>query len=78
MLTLQQLIDQLTYLKSLGSVGGSAPVIVEGWDDEGEFVQASVASVTTEARCEDDDEDQAVYINLTGDLEAPSGCKAGE
>ena len=41
-----------------------SPVIVEGYDEGDELMQRSIGSVTTEARCEADDEHQAIYLNL--------------
>lgn len=69
-MTLQELIDELTKIRDRDPcVGRSSPVIVEGWNEDGDLVQGSIESVSTEARCEDDDEFQAVYINLSDDTE---------
>lgn len=61
---LGELILSLERLRDGGLVSNESPVIVEGWNEEGDFVQGSIESTSTEARCEDDDEEQAVYINL--------------
>lgn len=63
-MNLRQLIEKLERLRTGGSAGNESPVIIEGYDDDGGLIQRSVESVTTEARCEGDDEIQAVYINL--------------
>ncbi len=64
-MTLGQLIEALVRLRDRDPcVGESSPVLVEGYNEDDEHLQGSIESVTTEARCEDDDEFQAIYINI--------------
>lgn len=62
-MTLGELYARLDSLMRDGARPDS-PVIVEGYCEDDDFVQSSIGSVTTERRCEDDDEHQAIYINL--------------
>lgn len=68
-MTLAKLIEQLLLLANDPMIGGDSPVIVEGWNHDGEYLQGVIASVSTEARCEDDDENQAVYLNLASEVD---------
>lgn len=61
---LRELRTALTRILDDAAVDGDSPVIVEGYTEDGDLMQGSVESVTTEARCEGDDDHQAVYINL--------------
>jgi hypothetical protein len=60
---LGELIRQLEATKEAGATDES-PIIFEGHDEDDNFIQAFIESVTTERRCEDDDEPQGVYLNL--------------
>ena len=69
-MTLGNLIDALIRLRDRDPmVGESSPVIVEGWNEDGDHLQGTIASVSTEARCEDDDEFQAIYLNLQSEVD---------
>jgi len=63
-MTLEALMKRLIELRNTPGVTGSSPVFVEGYGQDDDFIQRAIASVTTEARCEPDDEPQGVYINL--------------
>lgn len=64
MMTLDALIRRLIELRNKPGVSSASPVFVEGHTEDGDFLQRDINSVITEARCEDDDEPQGVYINL--------------
>lgn len=62
-MTLGALVKALQALRDQGA-SDESPVFVEGHDDADRFVQAYVGSAMTEARCEDEDEPQGVYLIL--------------
>lgn len=64
MMTIDELITRLVKLRNHNSVSGNSIVIIEGFDDTGEFIQRFIKTVDTETRCEDEDEPQGIYINL--------------
>lgn len=72
-MTLAELYARLDSLMRDGAHPDS-PVIVEGYNEDDDWIQGSIGSVTTEARCEADDEHQAIYLNLRdpGSDEDPS------
>ena len=67
MITLAELRRKLDALSASG-VHDDAPIIVEGHEVEegrhGRFVQASVTDVTTETRCEEENEPASVYLTI--------------
>ncbi len=62
-MTLKELVDILQSTLANGASADS-PVIIEGVDEEGDLIQRDVDFMTTERRCEDDDEPQGVYLNM--------------
>ncbi len=77
-MTVSELIQKLRALVD-GGASADSPVIIEGYDLDGELLQSDVSGVMTERRCEDDGELQAVYVMFDeSDPNAaePSGSEA--
>jgi hypothetical protein len=64
MMTLGELMRQLEMAKLIGATDES-PVVLEGHDEDDNFVQACIDGVFSEPRCEDEEEPQGVYLNLS-------------
>ncbi len=62
-MTLAELYARLDSLMRDGTPPDS-PVVIEGHDDADRFIQAGVAEVSTERRCEEDHEPPGVYLVL--------------